>query len=231
MNPALTTTAATKVKTFLCPGDGQDEFYTTIIGGGTHAGTNYVVNIGSGQVGTGFGNTYDPRFPTDGLFWYGSKVKITAISDGTSNTIMWSQCLRGTNEATITGPRSSLSQEQQRRLYGSLSGRGVNSDGGINPQFSDADAATCDKWVGNRGGSWIWGNPAVNGFVTYLPPNSPTPDLTAHGQGWLSARSSFVGGANAALADGSVRFIRDSVDPLTWRGMGSRAGGEIVTLD
>ena len=230
LNPALTDTAATKVKTFLCPADGQDEHYTTIVGGGIHAGTNYVVNIGSGQVGPNFGNTYDPRFPTDGLFWYGSKVKITAISDGTSNTIMWSQCLRGTNEGTVTGPRSSLSAEQQRRLVGSLSGRGVNPTGGLNPQLSEADAATCNRWVSNRGGSWIWGNPTVNGFVTYLPPNSAIPDLTGHGQGWLSARSNFTGGVNVALADGSVRFMRDTIDVNTWRGMGTRNGGEVVSL-
>jgi len=81
--------------------------------------------------------------------------------------------------------------------------------------------------VSNRGGSWIWGNPTVNGFVAYLSPNAALPDTTAHGQGWLSARSSFSGGVNAALADGSVRFYRDSININTWRALATRAGGEI----
>ena len=230
LNPALATTAAIPVKTFLCPGDGQDPLYTTITGGGVHAGTNYVVNIGSGQVGPGFGNTYDPRFPTDGLFWYGSKVRITDIVDGSSNTILWSQCLRGTNGGTLTGtPRSALSFEQRRRMYASLPGRGVLATGGVNPQLNEAEGLSATTWVSNRGGSWIWGNGSVNGFVTYLTPNSPTPDTSAHGQGWFSARSNFAGGVNVALADGSVRFVRDSITPAAWRAMGTRAGGEIPT--
>ncbi|HNJ41078.1 MAG TPA: hypothetical protein PKZ53_11360, partial [Acidobacteriota bacterium] len=50
LNPAIAATAATPVKTFLCPADGQSPLYTVITGGGTHAGTNYVVNLGSDGV-------------------------------------------------------------------------------------------------------------------------------------------------------------------------------------
>lgn len=231
LNPAIAATAATPVKTFLCPMDGQNQLYTVITGGGTHAGTNYVVNIGSGQVGSAFGNTYDPRFPTDGLFWYGSKVRLTDISDGTSNTLMWSQTLRGTNSGNVIGPRSSLSPDQQRRLYASLPGRGVSPTGGVTPQLTEAEALASTTWISNRGGSWIWGNPTVNGFVAYYPPNAPQPDATAHGQGWLSARSSFSGGVNASLADGSVRFFRDSINITTWRALATRAGGEVINND
>jgi prepilin-type N-terminal cleavage/methylation domain-containing protein len=231
LNPPLAATAATPVKTFLCPADGANPLYTVITGGGTHAGTNYVVNIGSGRTDLGT-NTYDPRFPTDGLFWYGSRVRLVEIGDGTSNTLMWSQCLRGPGTGTLTGtPRTALSPDQQRRMYGSLSGRGLNAAGGLNPQLSDADFAAPTTWVSNRGGSWIWGNASVNGFVAYLPPNFPNPDVTGHGQGWLSARSSFAGGANAALGDGSVRFVRDSIPAVTWRALATRTGGEVFAND
>lgn len=228
LNPILAAAAATPVKTFLCPGDGQNPLYTVITGGGTHAGTNYVVNIGSGQVGTGFANTYDPRLPTDGLFWYGSKVRITDILDGSSHTMMWSHTLRGTNSGTITGPRSSLSEDQKQRLYASLRGRGISPTGGVTPQLTEPEALDATTWVSNRGGSWIWGNPAVNGYVAYLPPNSNQPDATAHGQGWLSARSYFSGGVNVGMADGSVRFVANSINLASWRAMATRMGGENV---
>jgi prepilin-type N-terminal cleavage/methylation domain-containing protein len=230
LNPVVAPTAGTPVKTFLCPSDGQDPLYRVIVGGGVHAGTNYVVNIGSGQVGPAFGNTYDPRFPTDGLFWYGSKTKLTDISDGTSNTLMVSQCVRGTGTGNLTGQTwLSLSPGLRPRYYANVS-RGVSPTGGLVPQLTEADGRASTTLLSNRGGSWIWGNPTVNGFVAYLPPNSPdTPDTTAHGQGWLSARSLFAGGVNVALGDGSVRFVTNSVPVATWRALGTRAGGEVLT--
>jgi hypothetical protein len=36
---------------------------------------------------------------------------------------------------------------------------------------------------------------------------------------------------NAALADASVRFVSNSVVPATWLGLGTRAGGEVTSLD
>jgi hypothetical protein len=35
---------------------------------------------------------------------------------------------------------------------------------------------------------------------------------------------------NAAMADGSVRFVANSIDQFTWRGMGTRAGNEVLTI-
>jgi prepilin-type processing-associated H-X9-DG protein len=42
------------------------------------------------------------------------------------------------------------------------------------------------------------------------------------------ATSPHSGGVNALLGDGAVRFIRNSVSPLTWTGLGTRSGGEVL---
>jgi prepilin-type processing-associated H-X9-DG protein len=43
--------------------------------------------------------------------------------------------------------------------------------------------------------------------------------------------SGHTGGANFTLADGSVRFIRDSLSPTTLLYLGTRAGGEVIPND
>ncbi len=45
----------------------------------------------------------------------------------------------------------------------------------------------------------------------------------------VSYGSRHTGGANFCMADGSVRFIRDSIELKTFRALGTRAGGEVVS--
>ncbi|VTU00788.1 Uncharacterized protein OS=Planctomyces maris DSM 8797 GN=PM8797T_22783 PE=4 SV=1: N_methyl_2: SBP_bac_10 [Gemmataceae bacterium] len=91
----------------------------------------------------------------------------------------------------------------------------------------------------------IWNNARSGGvlFSTMAAPNSKTvndrvnhcqsiptaPCEAASGTDLLVlARSRHTGGVNAAMADGSVRFVSDGVDPTAWLGAGSRAGGEVA---
>jgi prepilin-type N-terminal cleavage/methylation domain-containing protein/prepilin-type processing-associated H-X9-DG protein len=43
-------------------------------------------------------------------------------------------------------------------------------------------------------------------------------------------RSEHTGGANFVMADGSVQFLQESIDPTTFAGLGTRANGEVVSL-
>ncbi|MGE3803095.1 MAG: DUF1559 domain-containing protein [Gemmataceae bacterium] len=91
-------------------------------------------------------------------------------------------------------------------------------------------------------------NPTHSGvaFSTRLPPNTPVPDQF----NWCSAkpvpqapctytgtnifvlpRSYHPGGVNLALADGSVRFVSNTVDAAAFRAFGSRNGDEVANLD
>ncbi len=47
----------------------------------------------------------------------------------------------------------------------------------------------------------------------------------------ITANSFHSGGVNMGFADGSVRFIKDSVSMQTWWALGSRNGGEVVSAD
>lgn len=46
-----------------------------------------------------------------------------------------------------------------------------------------------------------------------------------------SASSYHPGGVNTVFADGSVRFIKDSISAVTWRALGTMAGGEVISGD
>ena len=46
----------------------------------------------------------------------------------------------------------------------------------------------------------------------------------------IAAASFHTNGVNVAMADGSVRFVSDSVDFTIWQAAGTKAGGEALTL-
>ncbi len=100
-----------------------------------------------------------------------------------------------------------------------------------------------------RGFTW-WGG--ASGFVTYMAPNSSAPDVvtggncvslaanprmpcttstTASRPRMMGARSLHTGGVQVAYCDGHVSFISDSVDYIVWNGVGTAAGGEVVTIE
>jgi prepilin-type N-terminal cleavage/methylation domain-containing protein/prepilin-type processing-associated H-X9-DG protein len=64
---------------------------------------------------------------------------------------------------------------------------------------------------------------------TSLPPEMPCTAVGGGANSINSARSAHSGGGvNAAMCDGSVRYVTGQVDPVTWSGLGTRRGREVV---
>ena len=224
LNPVQATAARTVVATFLCPSDGQNPVFTQYqarFGADALAGTNYVA-----CAGTGSGTYYDLRSPTDGVFWYNSRLGFRDLTDGSSNTLFMSESLLGTG----TDERGVPTPTDPRRQAASISNLASPNPGGpgIVPPMSETLCAGATRWVGDRGIAWIWGNQPMTTFTAYLPPNSRLPDCVAHGIGRYKAASFHPGGVNVVLGDGSVRFVRDAIALDTWRALATRAGGEVV---
>ena len=47
----------------------------------------------------------------------------------------------------------------------------------------------------------------------------------------MTARSYHPGGVNALFADGSVRFVKETVLGTVWRALGTVKGGEVISAD
>ncbi|MGL6096768.1 MAG: DUF1559 domain-containing protein [Fimbriiglobus sp.] len=84
--------------------------------------------------------------------------------------------------------------------------------------------------VARSGGAWFSAaagpNPADLDRLNHCVPTAPCSPGSDNQR--VYARSQHAGGVNAALADGSVRFATNDVDPTVWKALATRAGGEVV---
>lgn len=233
VNPIHAVASQQVVPAFLCPSDNGDPHFSGYL---TYpddesksdkvpksAGTNYVVCGGSGTE-----TNYDLRYPSDGMFWADSAVRPGEICDGTSHTMLMSECLLGLGRDTRgPSPESSTRQMAKQCSKYKLNEDEPGLEGVTNPDLLDI-LAGANYWQGIRGAAWIWGRDSMTTFSAYMTPNDPSPDFLARATGFFAARSSHPGGVHILLADGSVHFISDLVELSVWRALSTRNGGEFT---
>ena len=198
----------------LCPSDAERE---TLARNHDHAPTNYVCCIGSGTDSDGLPRdnpvwrvTSTARNEPDGIFYIDSETEIRNITDGTSNTVMLSECLVGRPDV------EEVSSGQLARCL--VSGQDKGFGYPWNNRFM-------------RGFSWFW---SIHNqgwvFSTAMEPNLPTEIecLRWTTSGAYAARSDHPGGVNVVMADGSGHFVRDDIDLAVWNGIGTIDRGEII---
>jgi prepilin-type processing-associated H-X9-DG protein len=211
----------------------------------TVAGTNYVACNGSGT-----GYTYDTKFSADGVLSGARKsyqfqtVSFESILDGSSNTLLFSEAIIG--DGTNQSEAPDVSHPWTRAAYADASltqnvypynipgtcscadaAPGLNEGGDpiyVNNGFDPASfiLSHVSEWNGWRGYSWIIGRPVTTGFTTFTAPNPSFPDWGTQNYGFYAARSFHSGGVNAALSDGSVRFVSNSIDKNEWQHLGAK---------
>ena len=240
-----------KIASFLCPSDGNTGTLkrnicsyvgnmgtTTLYQQGTTASPPYANNIN--------GNPASQPFAGTGLFFYATSYGLNATIDGSSNTIAYSETLLGNDIAgtyyrgnsvvnVSTGDPSAVLSDARTNVTA------VTAAALACAQALKTKAATGSGEVfGSTGSQWISGVMAYNLFNTIVPPNNNQYAFggckfrgsgVLEGVNIMNAQSNHPGGVNACFADGSVKFLKNTINQVTYMGLGTRAGGEVISSD
>ena len=213
-DPTNSTVRFATVSSFVCPSDVNNSALSQI-----GAQTNYMADMGSGivwQSATG-PNTGMPA--PNGVFYGNSATRFAEVIDGLSNTGFFSErVLADGNNATVS-PVSDV-------FFSPAA-----------PTTPDEAIAMCQSVdINNLSNQFplFMGAPWVNGQHIFL--HVDTPNKRSCGfftilRADMPPSSRHPGGVNMLMGDGSVRFIKDSVNLQTWRALGTRGGGEVISAD
>jgi prepilin-type N-terminal cleavage/methylation domain-containing protein/prepilin-type processing-associated H-X9-DG protein len=243
------TVGVTQIATLLCPSESITErpsnFWGTL---------NYASNFGGPapiMQWTGIIVPAKPTITDPFTTWNNGNnayFGFASITDGTSNTAMFSEKLIGlaSDADVIRSSRDAIRSE----FTASVDLPTTTIDTG-NMQLALQFVQACMSIPGQQidtlgasngnGWSWFFSWPEFSTSENYnhfMPPNSLSCTYPSDPQpGWggvyaaVSASSNHPGGVNVGMADGSVRFIKNSVNLQTWWALGSRNLGEVITSD
>ncbi len=232
-DPSNTTVSNTSLSYLVCPSDpGPRRDDSNLVGGnntgfattsyGTCDGDWYVYSITYGSP-----NAIGPRNPC--MFGPTYSRSIAQVTDGLSNTMAVSEGTIGHLQARKCGTVGSNPPGMTANPI-SVPAAGPTSVSALTSLISSCKNQPVPE------GHTRWSNGGVyySGFTTALPPNQPIDwDWIDENDGGptfmsLSASSLHNGGVNVLFGDGSVHYVKNSVNPQTWRNLGTIAGGEVI---
>jgi len=210
---------------FLCPSD------STSPPGDWPGVNNYFANTG------GWLSDACEQYPSllsngmpQGPLYNRSCVRYSGVPDGLSNTAFFSEKKRGTG--TYDAARDLFWTDETTtidQMYQSC--KALNASSGMAMDIAS-----------KMGGAWAVGGLTFTVYNHVGPPNSTScsgmmgmmmPGKTAMvNTSYQSPPSSnHPGGVNILFGDGSVHFVKQTISLITWRALGTRNGGEVVSAD
>jgi prepilin-type N-terminal cleavage/methylation domain-containing protein/prepilin-type processing-associated H-X9-DG protein len=156
----------------------------------------------------------------DGMFMPEGVVRIAEVTDGTSNTFLFGEMSRFKNEPG----NSAFQWSNIVAAFGGVFPGEVRPTGGafVVPKLN-APADTTGAVISACFAGAVFPPDWINNGNS---PNGPCLNL-----GQWAFRSLHPGGANFAFADGSVKFIKETINITTYRALGTRNLGEITSAD
>jgi prepilin-type processing-associated H-X9-DG protein len=188
------------IKTFLNP---QDPILSVSPDFGA---TNYLFSAGS-----------KPSLKdNDGICYLNSKIKLPDIVDGTSNTLLAGETLKGDSMVRAVD----VARQHVRLKADAL--EGLKDTSGVE-EFKNNKNIAADRCA-----SWMDGRFLQGTFTGTRSLNDLRPDVDCGGAGGISGLRSVTDRANVLFADGSVRAVTKTVKPEVWKLLTSRNDGQPI---
>ena len=231
----------TNLSMFQCPSDGM-------VSRGS-CNNSYYACYGTSTWMPDFWPGWSNQAGSTGMFAIWTSYGIRDCTDGSSNTIAYSEGLAGNNQ---NGNSSYYIGNGQAGITGGDGGAGAVYD-------ANTASASVIGWLqacatqfqqksnggnvtGRRGWRWCEGIPGFTMFNTIQVPNDNTYKVNACRNGCnggcnldqsfsIQASSFHSGGVNGLMADGSVKFFKSTISPTTWGAVGTRGNGVAVSAD
>ena len=230
-----TTVFNTQVGSWLCPSDAPLR---------TVAMCSYVGNMGGPYATTGYSGTYVPSAGVSSPYpgTPPGVVKIASIVDGTSNTALFSEAVTGHSNPTTVTAGSNNPNNWKRVVFMTSSAANSNTAASALAMISNCNSlppTTAAESTSSRG-DWFYAYPAYVNFAMYNHLAGPNTRNCANSgstgtavdlYGTAPPSSFHPGGVNMTFADGSVKFVKDTVNQMSWWAIGTRNGAEVVSSD
>jgi prepilin-type N-terminal cleavage/methylation domain-containing protein/prepilin-type processing-associated H-X9-DG protein len=188
------------------------------------------------------GGTQPAQPFSTGMFVYWLSFGIHDINDGTSNTIAFSEGLVG-------DAGNGYTSHVNNSVTGVTAAAGAEAGDASTLNYQTVivpaiQACTVAYQSGNNlsianGNRWGWGAVTMTLFNTVVTPNGAPWNSCRDSCGgcgpddalFSNAQSSHPGGVNVMMGDGSVRFVKNSINPKTWMALGTRNNNEVISND
>jgi prepilin-type N-terminal cleavage/methylation domain-containing protein/prepilin-type processing-associated H-X9-DG protein len=255
-SPTDYTAERAAISTFLCPSDGV---VNTCSGDGTVKGQmanlSYVGNTGHprnvllpGDASYGSGSPPQLTGVISMCRMYRAKgscpsaasaattdvtVSLASITDGTSNTAAASESLINDGTGKMADKRRNLHYTNSGLIESpNVPAMAVVQDGLANP-------VSYPSWSYYKGLSWAYTDAWEKHVYSHLLPPNAAPINTyysntfrcSEGDSGMNPTGNHPGGVNVAFMDGSVHFIKNTINLPTWWALGTRGRGEIISGD
>jgi prepilin-type N-terminal cleavage/methylation domain-containing protein/prepilin-type processing-associated H-X9-DG protein len=207
----------TRIATFICPSESSEMRPFAVPSESTNAyeWTSYAGSAGTFDIARWYRGC-DARpysIAPDGVFGYDVSVRVSDARDGLSTTMFVGETSRFPQDP------DAIDQTWTRALRFSSTVSGTSRLNGfaltipkLNAKLLSPDPPLQNASTVAKGGLWD-GNPI------YLK------------AGQWGFRSGHPGGANFLFGDGAVRFLKDSINPSTYRSLSTKSSAEIVSDD